>query len=104
MRALLILTLATPLMLGGCASLARLSGGGADGDAAAALLANLRGCERSYIGTLGGLAPPAASLSIRCAADFSAQPLSPDVQAVIRAEVARALGVAPADITPAEGP
>jgi hypothetical protein len=52
------------MALTGCASL-----GGTDAAATAKLLENLRGCERSYVGTLGGLAPPTASISIRCAPD-----------------------------------
>lgn len=55
------------LALSGCASL-----GGGDAAATAKLLENLRGCERSYVGTLGGLAPPTASISIRCAPDREA--------------------------------
>jgi len=55
------------LALTGCASL-----GGGDAAATAQLLENLRGCERSYVGTLGGLAPPTASISIRCAPDGEA--------------------------------
>lgn len=53
--------------LTGCATV-----GATDAAATAKLLENLRGCERSYVGTLGGLAPPTASISIRCAPDDGA--------------------------------
>ncbi|WP_397416614.1 D-Ala-D-Ala carboxypeptidase family metallohydrolase [Phenylobacterium sp.] len=59
-----VLASAGAMALTGCASL-----GGTDAAATAKLLENLRGCERSYVGTLGGLAPPTASISIRCAPD-----------------------------------
>lgn len=97
--AALAVALAGAVMLSGCASL-----GNANGEATAALLANLRGCERSYIGTLGGLAPPAASLSIRCAPDVSGEELGAAARAAIQAEVARALGVSVADTAPAAEP
>jgi hypothetical protein len=61
------LAIAAGLMLSGCATL-----GSADAEATAKLLENLRGCERTYVGTLGGLAPPTASISIRC------EPVPPD--------------------------
>jgi starvation-inducible outer membrane lipoprotein len=53
------------LSLSACAS---LPGGGQDSAATAKLLENLRHCDRTYIGSLGGLAPPVAQVSIKCAA------------------------------------
>lgn len=57
-----------------CASLPGSPGGA---DATAKLLENLRHCERNYIGSLGGLAPPNASVSIRCPAEPYAKPGEP---------------------------
>jgi hypothetical protein len=77
----------------GCSTLSGVGGG----DATAALLANLRGCERTYIGSLAGLGPPAASVSIRCQPEADAGQAAAIAEAV-KAEVARALGGAvPAD-------
>lgn len=72
----------------GCATLSGANGS----DATAALLANLRGCERTYIGSLAGLGPPAASVSIRCQPDADAGGgQAAAIAAAVKAEVARAL-------------
>jgi hypothetical protein len=62
------------LALAGCALLslsacASLPGGGQDSAATAKLLENLRHCSRSYNGSLGGLAPPVATIHIECPAE-----------------------------------
>jgi hypothetical protein len=56
---------AAALSLGACASV----GGAGGAETTTQLLQNLRHCERTYIGGLGGLAPPNASVAISCPAE-----------------------------------
>lgn len=64
--------LAAAVALGGCGT-AGLSARNPDGTSQ--LLSNLENCTRNYIGTVGGVLPPAVSVSITC------QPVAPPAPA-----------------------
>lgn len=69
MRVLILAALALPL-----AACGTLNGGG---ETNTQLLQNLRHCQRDYIGAIGGLMAPSASVSIHC----PAEPYEPAKQA-----------------------
>lgn len=65
------------LAIMGAVTLAALGLTGCASTSQEQVLGNLEHCERSYIGQVGGLLPPAVSVSIRCSPKPFGVPLAP---------------------------